>query len=104
MKPLPELPASAKLTVGAISEVIAVQDVSVGGIALATEGPLRAKKPGERLAMQLSLGAHPGYAIEAEVRYVGQGTTGLEFVDLAPEAATAIRRYVAELLERGAMS
>lgn len=104
MKPLPELPAAAKLTVGAISEVIAVQDISVGGMALGTEGALRGRKAGEKLSLQLALGAHAGYAITAEVRYVGQGTIGFEFVDLTPEAATAIRKYVAELLERGAMS
>jgi hypothetical protein len=104
MKPMPELPASAALSMGVIWEQLQVLDVSIGGIAFMVSEPLQAKKPGDELSLKISLARYGEHAIRAVVRYATATATGVEFVDLTPEATTALRKYVAELLERGAMS
>jgi hypothetical protein len=104
MKPLPELPASAALSMGVISEKLQVLDVSIGGMALLVSEPIKNAKVGDRLALRISLARYGEHAVVAVVRYVTTTTAGIEFADLTPEATSAARKYVAELLERGAMS
>ncbi len=104
MKPIAELPAEATLVLGATREQIAVQDVSVGGMALFTSAFLRERKAGDEVTLHLALGAFGEHTVSAELRYVTTTATGVKFLELTPAASTAVRKYVAELLERGAMS
>jgi hypothetical protein len=105
MKPIQELPASAVLDAGGlVHEVIQVSDIGVGGIALVTAGPLERATPGELVTMTLRLARYGEHTIRAYVRWKAGGLTGLEFHELDAPSTTAVRRYVAELLERGAPS
>jgi hypothetical protein len=104
MKPIAECPAAATLE-GDTSESLDVADVSVGGIAFLTNEVLRQVSVGARLTLKLSLSHYGEHRVAADVRYVNPSAlTGMQFADLTPEATKAIRRYVAELLERGAPS
>jgi hypothetical protein len=105
IRPLPELPiAVARLGQGAIHESLEVIDASVGGLALAKEGSLTRAEVGERFEVRLTLGALGEHRVDVVVRWTGPHQTGVEFVDMGPEPASAVRKYVAELLERGASS
>jgi hypothetical protein len=105
MRPLPELPATAaRLGDGTIHESLVVIDVSLGGLALATEGSLVDAKVGDRFALRLDMGPFGAHRADVIVRWAAEQQTGVEIVDLLPDVGVAIRRYVAELLERGAAS
>lgn len=105
MRPLPELPATAaRFGDGTIHESLEVIDVSLGGLALATEGSLVDAKVGDRFALRLDIGSFGAHRADVIVRWAVEQQTGVEIVDLLPDVAVAIRRYVAELLERGAAS
>lgn len=104
MKPLSECPVSAVL-IGDPPEQLSVSDVSVGGIAFVTEGSLKLATVGQRISLRLTLAHYGEHVVTADVRWVDEeALTGARFVDLSPEATKAVRRYVAELLERGAGS
>ena len=102
MKPTPELPARAVLAVeGPVQEALTVFDVSVGGMALSLPGQ-GGTATGRRMRLHVSLGGgHGEHEIDVEIRWASPQVMGIAFVDLTPEATTAVRRYVAELLERG---
>jgi hypothetical protein len=105
MRPIADCPASAWLLAGEITETLAISDVGVGGMSFLTDGGLRQAKVGQRLKLKISLNRYGDHMIEAEIRHTRDvGLTGVQFVDLSPEATKAIRHYVAELLERGAPS
>lgn len=104
MKPLPEFPAHAYLGSNGEKGALPVSDVSIGGMALETCDLLRAHKVNDRLEMRISLARYGEHQVVAVIRYMLDSVTGIQFVDLTPEATTALRRYVAELLERGALS
>jgi hypothetical protein len=55
---------------------------------------------GTEVALRLVLPSAT-YPITACVRWVARGVVGLEIVNPTEESATALRRYVGELLERG---
>lgn len=105
MRPLPELPISvARLGEGTIHESLQVIDTSIGGLALVTEGSLAAARIGDRFSVRMALAKYGEHDVEVVVRWCGPQQTGVEFIDMSAEPTTAIRRYVAELLERGAPS
>jgi hypothetical protein len=102
-RPLAELPVAAvRRGPNNIHETLAVADVSVGGLALmnVAEGG----KVGERWSLELGLGRYGAHRVDVVVRWAAAGLAGVELVDLAPEAAQAMSKYVGELLERGASS
>ena len=105
MKPIPELPATAVLQgSGLVHESLEVVDVSVGGLALATSGALENAAMGDAVTLRLGLSRYGEHTIPVTIRWKARGLTGVEFGALEPAATTAIRRFVAELLERGAPS
>jgi hypothetical protein len=105
MRPIPELPAHAALVASDGSHAaIQVVDVSVGGLALAKTGALDLVEAGRRLSLHVDLGRYGAHDVGVEVRWAAEALVGVQYVDLAPAATTAVRRYVAELLERGAHS
>lgn len=106
LRPLPELPASALLLGGEEAD-LDVSDVSVGGLAVMARPALAGLTKGSRHRISLALGRYGAYELEVEVRHRGgdeAGTIGLQLVDPPAEATSALGRYVAELLERGASS
>lgn len=105
LRPLPELPIlAARLSQGPIHESLQVIDVSVGGLALAKDGSLADAPVGERFGLRLTLAGLGEHRLDVVVRWAGAQQTGVEFVDPDGQATIAIRKYVAELLERGASS
>jgi len=98
-KPTPALPARAIRALDAlVQESLAIIDISVGGMALAGVNA----NSGVRMKLTLSLAGHGEHVVDAEVRWAAGDTVGVAFVDPPADAAQAIQRYVAELLERGA--
>lgn len=101
IKPSLELPVRVALVGdGPLREALDVIDVSVGGCALASPA-LRDAKLGQRLRMQLALGADE-YPVEVVVRWTSGERVGVELVDAPASTSQALSRYIAELLERGA--
>lgn len=98
-KPTPALPARAVRPIdGLVQESLEIIDISIGGMALASVNT----EPGTRMKVTLSLAGHGEHVIDTEVRWTSRDSVGVAFVDVPPQAAQAIQRYVAELLERGA--
>jgi len=105
LRPMPDLPAEARLVDG--GRALGVSDVSVGGMAVSMNPELEHLETGTRHALKLDLGRYGELELTAEVRHRGggaAGTIGLMFVDPPAGAVSALGRYVAELLERGALS
>jgi hypothetical protein len=100
LKPTAELPARATLDVsGLLKEALDVVDISAGGVALVK--PPNGVTSGARIELRLALGADGEHAFGGVVRWVSADAFGIEFVEPAPPAEQALRRYVGELLERG---
>src|SRR5262245_31472631 len=104
IKPAPDLPARVVVDGGLVREVADVVDVSVGGLALAADGPLARSETGAEVRLRVDLGSFGEHAVLGRVRWRSPATVGVELVE--PDVATtlAIGRYVAELLARGAAS
>lgn len=103
IRPLPELPARVRRIADGEGE-LEVFDVSIGGIGFVTRTGLTNATAGERLPIRLELGRYGVYDVVAVVRHVGTITTGSEIDAPTPALTTALGRYIAELLERGAPS
>lgn len=106
MRPLPELPARARL-LGDSPVDLSVWDVSVGGLAVTGGNALATLTPGTRHRISLDVGRYGSFELDVEVRHRGGEHTdviGMQLIDPPPAATTGLGRYVAELLERGAVS
>ncbi len=105
MRPISELPARARL-LGGEDLALRVWDVSVGGLAIVADPRIAHLGPGDRTRLHLDLGRYGAFDLDVEVRHRGgdTGTVGMQLVSPPPEVTTAVGRYVAELLERGAPS
>ena len=105
MKPIGELPAAAERVGGGLQPVpLRVVDVSVGGIALARDAVGLDLAPGSKHVLKLSLANYGEHEVNVVVMWRGEALVGARYVDLERPATTAVRAYVAELLERGAPS
>lgn len=101
VKPTADLPARVALGLDSlVRETAEVHDVSVGGLALGSK-QLASSAHGTRLRLELMLGGFGDHRVNVEIRWTAGEVVGVELVEPAPEAAQAIRKYVAELLERG---
>lgn len=107
IQPSADLPARVSLLRdGAAVESFDAHDVSLGGLALFTAGSLRTAQPGAELALRIDLGRYGSHDVRAVVRHRSlseMGITGIELLEPGSEVTTALRRYVAELMERGAL-
>lgn len=102
LAPLPGLPASAVLRTAGLPEALTVVNMSVGGMALVSSSAVRECKPGDRVSLKLDMGSFGTFDVDVVIRYhTSKEITGVQFADLAKDADTAVRTYVAELLERG---
>ncbi len=107
MCPVPELPAVVQVKSGGQSREALVHDISLGGIGVYLTDAFADLESGATFEMTLDLGPHGKHALTGRVRHVGRdepGVLGTEFVALEGDAYSAVKRYVAELLERGAPS
>lgn len=100
VRPLPDLPVHAVLEGGGPLQVV---DLSSGGLALLAMGDVMAARVGERVSLRVELAQYGSHRVSAEVRHGSDtGVIGVQFRDVPPPVAQALRRCVAELLERGA--
>ena len=78
------------------------QNISAGGLFIATH---QLRKIGDRITMNFSLpGAEKPVSVECEVRWIRENTAlqkldgstgmGVRFIDLSPEASTAITKFL----------
>jgi c-di-GMP-binding flagellar brake protein YcgR len=98
VRPLLELPA--KVHDG--DKKLQVVDASIGGMLLMPASPEH--EVGATLHLTMQLGPGEPFAADAVIRHrsgPGGNAMGVEFVELSDTAKTQVRRYVAELLERG---
>lgn len=104
IRPVAELPARLVRLDRAPEESLEVFDVSMHGIGIVTSGSIRDAARDEAVRARLDLGRYGVHEVLARVRHVGANLTGSELE--APTAAltSALGRYIAELLERGALS
>ncbi len=107
IRPLPELPAQVvRLTEGG-DEAFEVADVGLGGFALRTAGSLLALHPGDEIDARIHLDHYGTFQVRAAIRHRSAseaGLTGIELLAPPTQVLTALRRYFAELMERGAPS
>jgi c-di-GMP-binding flagellar brake protein YcgR len=102
LKPTPELPARAVLAVeGPVAESLTIFDVSVGGMATSHPGQ-GGTAIGRRMTLKIDFAVQGEHSITCEIRWASPQVIGIAFLDMTPEATQAVRRYVADLLERGA--
>lgn len=103
VRPAPGVPITVLATLQGERQPLQVLDVSVGGIGLLRGTALAEVKVGEELKLELSLGKAP-FEISVSVRHCGpfeHSACGVQFLEMSEENTTAIRRYVADMLERG---
>lgn len=103
IRPLPELPILVSQSHDP-ADAFAVYDVSIGGLGLVTTDKLRGRGRDEELSVTIDVGRYGRFDARIRVRYVGVTLAGTEIVEPAPALTTALGRYLAELLERGAFS
>lgn len=104
VKPLAELPARAALpSSGLVREGVEVHDVSAGGLLLGSRA-VASTPVGDTIALELDIGTYGLHVVKIVVRWSKGEMVGVEIADPESEGAQAVRKYVAELLERGAAS
>jgi c-di-GMP-binding flagellar brake protein YcgR len=104
-RPLIELPAEIELVPADGGGMLHVVDISLGGVGVWAQGR-EPFQPGQRVRVLLKLGRGRAVEIGAEVRYTrgpDRSFCGLAFDDADPVDRSSIRRYVAELVERGSV-
>jgi len=103
VRPAPGVPITILATLKGERVPLQVLDVSVGGIGLLRGTELAEVNVGEELLLELSLGKAP-FELKVSVRHRGpheHSACGVQFRELSDAHTTEIRRYVADMLERG---
>jgi hypothetical protein len=104
IRPVLELPAKLLRVDRSPEEALEVFDVSIRGIGIVTAGSMLEASRDEVVRARLDLGRYGVHEIETRIRHVGTTLTGSELDEPSPGVTTALGRYLAELLERGAFS
>lgn len=86
---------------GAVFSRVEVVDLSLGGLGILIEPPIDEYQLGASLDLRVSTPEAEPVRVKALVRHRARGVCGMEFQDLDEAALAALRRVVAELLERG---
>jgi hypothetical protein len=101
-KPTPDLPAHVVAEVSpVINETLDVVDISVGGLAF-MQG-MKKEPVGTSVKLRLVLSGTP-HTVQGVVRWVAKGMLGVELINQSDDTAREIRRFIGELLERGAQA
>lgn len=104
IRPLPELPAKLVRVDSDVEEELEVYDVSIGGLGVFTKGSIPSMSRGQNMRVRIDLARYGRFDLVANVRHVGDAVTGCEVDELPPGYVSAVGRFIAELLERGAPS
>jgi hypothetical protein len=101
VRPTADYDVRVEVVEGALFLRVQVVDVSLGGLGILLEPLVDAYQLGAAVELRLGMpGAEP-LRVKAIVRHRARGVCGMEFQELGEPALAALRRVVAELLERG---
>jgi hypothetical protein len=104
VRPAPDYDVKARITLAGLTSSLSVVDISVGGIGVLVTHALGTLQVGDEVELGISVRGGEPFLVRANIRHIGPpgfGICGLWFVDPSETAASAIRRCVSELLQRG---
>jgi hypothetical protein len=101
VRPAADYDVRVEVVEGALFLRVQVVDVSLGGLGILIEPPVDAYQLGGALELRLTTPEAEPLRVKAIVRHRARGVCGVEFQELSEPALAALRRGVAELLERG---
>jgi hypothetical protein len=104
VRPAADYDIGVELCEGAVFSRVSVVDVSLGGLGLLVEPPVDQYKTGASMDLRVSPPEVAPFRVTAVVRHAGVSVCGIEFQNLEAPALAAMRRAVAELLERGQLA
>lgn len=90
-----------ELVEGAVFSRLEVVDLSLGGLGILAEPPIDTYQVDALLDLRVGTPEAEPVRVKAIVRHFSRGVCGVEFQNLDEAALSALRRAVAELLERG---
>lgn len=101
VRPAADYDVGVELIEGAVYSRVQVVDLSLGGVGILIEPPVDGYALGSSLELRIATPEAEPVRVSAVVRHRARGVCGAEFQGLSEEALAALRRAVAELLERG---
>jgi c-di-GMP-binding flagellar brake protein YcgR len=103
VRPSSDYDLRVELVDDGITYLLQVVDVAIGGIGLLLDGPVLRRTVGERISLVIQLPRGQRFEVKADIQHMsqGRGVCGINFVDIDETGATALGRYVSELLVRG---
>lgn len=101
MRPASDYDVRVELVEGAVFSRVEVVDLSLGGFGILIEPPIDTCQIDAELELRVSTPEAESVRLKAVVRHRARGVCGMEFQNLDEAALSALRRAVAELLERG---
>ena len=101
MRPAADYDVVIEVVEGAVFSRVEVVDLSLGGLGILIEPPIDTYQLGATLQLRVRTPEAERVRAQAVVRHRARGVCGMEFQNLDEVALSALRRVVAELLERG---
>jgi hypothetical protein len=101
VRPAADYDVRVELVDGAVFSRVEVVDLSLGGLGILIEPPIDTRELGAALELRVGTPEAEPVRVKAVVRHRARGVCGVEFQNLDEAALAALRRAVAELLERG---
>lgn len=101
VRPAADYDVAMEICEGAVFTRVRVVDFSLGGVGILIEPPVDRYELGTKFEMRVKTPDAAAVSVSAAVRHRARGVCGAEFVGLSDAARLALRRSVAELLERG---
>jgi hypothetical protein len=101
VRPAADYDVRVELVEGAVFSRVEVVDLSLGGVGVLIEPPVDTYQLGAALELRVGTPEAQPVRVQAIVRHRARGVCGMEFQHLDEAALAALRRVVAELLERG---
>jgi len=101
VRPAADYDVRVELVDGAVFSRLEVVDLSLGGLGILIDPPIGSFQLGAALDLRVGTPEAEPVRLKAVVRHNARGVCGMEFQNLDEAAVAALRRAVAELLERG---
>jgi c-di-GMP-binding flagellar brake protein YcgR len=101
VRPATDYDVGVEIIDGAVYSRVQIVDLSLGGVGILMEAPVDGYALGAALELRVSTPEADPVRVTALVRHRARGVCGAEFQRLDEAALSALRRAVAELLERG---